>query len=59
LRVEFCTSGDEKRTRVREPEESLLLKAVARERMIKSQQAGKGMAGAVVIFKVWRFAIAL
>jgi hypothetical protein len=30
-------------------EESPLLEAVARERLVKTQQAGKGLAGAVVI----------
>jgi hypothetical protein len=32
----------------REAEESLLLEAIARERLVKSQQAGKRLAGAVV-----------
>jgi hypothetical protein len=35
-----------------------MLEAVARERLVKTQ-AGKGLAGAVVICKVWRSAIAL
>jgi hypothetical protein len=30
-------------------EESPLLEAIARERLVKTQQAGKGLAGAVVI----------
>jgi hypothetical protein len=34
---------------VREAEEFPLLEAVARERLVKTQQAGKGLAGAVVI----------
>jgi hypothetical protein len=34
---------------VREAEESSLLKDVTRERLVKTQQAGKGLAGAVVI----------
>jgi hypothetical protein len=33
---------------VREDKESPLLEAVARERLVKTQQAGKGLAGAVV-----------
>jgi hypothetical protein len=33
--------------------------AVARERPLKTQQAGKGLVGDVVICKVWRLAIAL
>jgi hypothetical protein len=32
-----------------EAEESPLLEAVARERLVKTQQAGKGLTGAVVI----------
>jgi hypothetical protein len=35
------------------------LEAVAKERLVKTQQAGKGLAGAVVIFKVCRLAMAL
>jgi hypothetical protein len=38
---------------------SLLLEAVAREGLLKTQQAGKGLAGAVVICKVWRLEVAL
>jgi hypothetical protein len=37
---------------VREAEEFQLLEAVARERVLMTQQAGKGLAGAVVICKV-------
>jgi hypothetical protein len=44
---------------VREAEESPLLEAVARERMVNIQQAAKGLACAVVIFELWRLAIAL
>jgi hypothetical protein len=44
---------------VREAAEFPLLEAVTRERMVKTQQAGKGLAGAVVICKVWKIAIAL
>jgi hypothetical protein len=40
------------------PEEFSLLEAVARERMVKTQQAGKGLAGAV-ISEFWRLAVAL
>jgi hypothetical protein len=36
-----------------EPEESPLLEAAVRERLVKTQEAGKGLAGAVVICKVW------
>jgi hypothetical protein len=34
---------------VHEAEESPVLEAVGRERLVKIQQAGKGLAGAVVI----------
>jgi hypothetical protein len=34
---------------MREAEESPMLEAVARERLVKRQQAGKGLKGAVVI----------
>jgi hypothetical protein len=40
-------------------EESPLLEAVARERLVKTQKAGKDLAGAVVISEVWRLAVAL
>jgi hypothetical protein len=42
-----------------EAEEFSLLEAVTRERLVKTEQAGKGLAGAVVICKVWRSAMAL
>jgi hypothetical protein len=44
---------------VREVEESPLLEAVARKRLVKPQQAGKGLAGAVVKCQVWRLAVVL
>jgi hypothetical protein len=44
---------------VREAEKSQLLEAVAGERLMKTQQAGKGLAGAVVICGLWRLAVAL
>jgi hypothetical protein len=44
---------------VHEAEESPLLEAAARELLMKTQQAGKGLADAVVICEVWRLAIAL
>jgi hypothetical protein len=34
------------------------LEAVARERLVKIQEAGKSLAGAVVICEVWKSAIA-
>jgi hypothetical protein len=42
-----------------ETEESALLEAVTRERMVKKQQPGKGSAGAVVICELWRLTVAL
>jgi hypothetical protein len=42
-----------------EAEESPLLEAVAWERLLKTQQAGKGLAGNVVICELWRLAVAL
>jgi hypothetical protein len=45
----FFTGICEDITRAREAEESLLLDALARERLVKAQQAGKCLAGAVVI----------
>jgi hypothetical protein len=45
--IQFYTGVCEERILVRE--ESLLLETVARERLVKIQQAGKGLAEAVVI----------
>jgi hypothetical protein len=42
-----------------EAEESPLLETVTRERLVKTQQAGKCSAGAVVICELWRLAVAL
>jgi hypothetical protein len=36
-----------------------LLEAVSRERLVKTQQAGKCWADAVVICELWRLAMAL
>jgi hypothetical protein len=36
-----------------------LLEAVAKERLVKTQQAGKGLAGAVVICELCRLMVAL
>jgi hypothetical protein len=36
-----------------------LLEDVAREQLMKTEQAGKGLAGAVVICELWRLAVAL
>jgi hypothetical protein len=42
-----------------EDEESPLLEAVTRERLVKTRQAGKSLTGAVVICELWRLAVAL
>jgi hypothetical protein len=47
--VEFCKWGWEEKTWAREAEETPLLEVVARERLVKTQQARKGLAGAMVI----------
>jgi hypothetical protein len=44
---------------VREAEESPLLEAVTRERLVKVQQDGKRLAGALVICELWRSAVVL
>jgi hypothetical protein len=49
----------EGRTRAREAEEFPLLEAVARERLVKTKQAEKGLAGAVVNCELWRLAVEL
>jgi hypothetical protein len=56
-RVQFCTGGCEVRTRSHEDEESGMLETVVREGLVKTQQAGKGLAGAVVICELWRLAV--
>jgi hypothetical protein len=42
-----------------ETEESPLLEAVNRERLLKTQQAAKDLADAVVICELWILAVAL
>jgi hypothetical protein len=42
-----------------EAEEFPLLEAVARERLVETKQAGKGLEGAVVIYELWRIAVVL
>jgi hypothetical protein len=44
---------------MREAEESPLLAAIAREWLVKTQQARKSFEGAVVICELWRSAVAL
>jgi hypothetical protein len=48
-----------KRGLERVAEEYPLLEAVARELLVKTQQAGRGLAVAVVICELWRLAMAL
>jgi hypothetical protein len=43
----------------RDIEESPLLETVARERLVKTQQAEKCLAGAVVICELWSLAVAM
>jgi hypothetical protein len=52
--VKFCMGFCEEATWVLEAEESPLLEAVARERLMKTQQAGKGLTCAMVIYELWR-----
>jgi hypothetical protein len=40
-------------------EESPLLEDIAREQLVKTQQAGKGLAGALLICELWKSAVAL
>jgi hypothetical protein len=56
--TKFCTVGCEDRTREREAEEYPLLEAVAKERLVKTQQAGKGLAAAMTICELLRLAVA-
>jgi hypothetical protein len=43
--VQFCTGAWEERTWAHGAEESPLLEAVAREKLVKTKQAGKSLAG--------------
>jgi hypothetical protein len=52
---DFCMGVCEERI----SEESPLLEAVAREWLVKIQQARKGLVGAVVICEWWRLVVAL
>jgi hypothetical protein len=36
-----------------------LLEDIAREELVKTQQAGKGLASVALICEVWKFAVAL
>jgi hypothetical protein len=60
LRVEkICMGSCDKRTLACEAEESPLLDAIAKEWLVKTKQAGKGLSGPVVIWEVWKSVIAL
>jgi hypothetical protein len=54
LRKEICAGDCEDATGGREVEESPLLEYVARELLMKIQQAEKGLAGSAVICELWR-----
>jgi hypothetical protein len=56
---QFYTGICEDRTCTREAKKYPLIEAVARERLVKTTQAGRGLAGAVVISEMWRLAVAL
>jgi hypothetical protein len=49
----------EGRTRAHEAGKFPLIEATARERLVRTQQAGKGLEGAVVICELWRIVVAL
>jgi hypothetical protein len=55
----FCTGVCEEMTQAREPEECTLSEDIARERLVKTQKAGKGLEDAMVICDLWRLVIAL
>jgi hypothetical protein len=44
---------------VLEAEECPLLETIARERLVKTVRAGKGLASTMVICKLWRLAVEL
>jgi hypothetical protein len=53
--VEFCTGGCEERTWASETEDSPLLEAVARERRVRAQQAGKRLSGCCGVLWIMKF----
>jgi hypothetical protein len=55
----ICTGGCENRAWEQEAQESPLLEAFAREWLVKTLQAGKGLANAVVICELWRLVVVL
>jgi hypothetical protein len=46
---QICTGVCEERTRAGEADESTLLESVVKERLLKTQQAGKSLASTLVI----------
>jgi hypothetical protein len=56
---QFCTGVCEEGALASEAEDSPLLEAVPRERQVKTQQTGKGLAGAVGFCELWSLAVAL
>jgi hypothetical protein len=56
---QFRTGVGDGKTWAGEAEESTLLGAVAREQIVKTQQAGKGLGVAVLIYELCRLAVAL
>jgi hypothetical protein len=50
----FCIGGYEERSWAREDGDFPLLEAVVRERLVKTQPAGKGLADPVVICEYFR-----
>jgi hypothetical protein len=57
--MQLWDGGQSGMTWARETQESPLLEVVARERLVKTQQAGKFLADAVVICELWRLTVAL
>jgi hypothetical protein len=58
-RVELRDISRTVMTWARKAEETPLLEAVDRERILKTQKAGKGLEGVVLICELWRLAVAL
>jgi hypothetical protein len=56
---QFCMGDCEYRTWVRDAEESPLLEVIARQQLVKTRQARKRLAGAVVIYELWRLVVVL
>jgi hypothetical protein len=59
LKAGFYTGVCEERKWAGEAEESSLLEAVAKERVLKTQQTGNSLADVVVICELWKLLVAL